>query len=103
MRVATGVDQLDVDADLIARTPDAPFEYVTHPKLLADLPGVDPLVLIGERRIARDHEHTRNPRQIGCQILGNPVRKILLLPVVAEACKGQDDDRQAWRSERWRG
>src|SRR5215831_8804624 len=76
MGVGPRVDQLRVDADLIARTPNAPFEYVTHTKLSADLLGVYPLVLIGERRIARDHEHSRDPRQIGRQIFGDAVREI---------------------------
>ena len=30
---------------------------------------------------------------------GDSVREILLFPVVAEVRKGQDDDRQAWRSD----
>ncbi len=37
------------------------------------------------------------PRQIGRQILGDPVGEILLLPVVAEIGKGQHDNRQPWR------
>src|SRR5690348_1244271 len=59
--VGLRVDQLGIDADLIARTPNAPFEYVTHTKLSADALGVDPLVLIGEGGIARDHDHARDP------------------------------------------
>jgi hypothetical protein len=61
MGIGLGVDQLGIDADLIARTPDTPFKYVPHTKLSADLLGVGPLVLVGERRIARDHEHARDP------------------------------------------
>src|SRR5271165_260100 len=37
-----------------------------------------------------------DPRQIGRQILGDPVGEILLLAVVAQGCKRQHDDRQAW-------
>src|SRR5438445_230921 len=83
-RVGFGVDQLGVDADLIARPSDAPFEHVAHPQLAADLLRVDRLVPIGERGIARDHEATRDPRQIGRQILGDSVREILLVGVVVE-------------------
>jgi len=38
------------------------------------------------------------PRQIGRKIVGDPIDEILLLPVVAEVCKWQDDYRQARRS-----
>src|SRR5262249_486870 len=82
MGVGLRVDQLGIDADLIARTPDAPFENVTHTKLSADLLGVDALVLIGERCVARDHEHACDPRQVGRQILGYPGSKILLVWVI---------------------
>jgi hypothetical protein len=41
MRIGLGVDQLGSDADLLARLPDAPFQDVPHPKLAADLLGVD--------------------------------------------------------------
>jgi hypothetical protein len=99
MRVGRGVDQLGVDAEPVARPPDAPFEHVAHTKLAADLLGVDGLVPIGERGIARDHEHILEPREIGRQILGDPVREILLLPIVAEVCKGEDDDRQTRRRD----
>jgi len=57
MRVGRGIDQLGVDAELAARSPDAPFEHVAHAKLAADLLRVDRLVPVRERGIARDHEH----------------------------------------------
>src|SRR5215471_3066110 len=77
----------------LPRPPDTPFEYVANPKLAADLLGVDGFFAIGERGIARNHQHTHEPRQIGRQVFGDPVREILLLPVVAKIRKGQDDDR----------
>jgi hypothetical protein len=64
MRVGRGIDQLSVDAELIARPPDAPFEDIAHAELAADLLRVDGLVPVGERGIARDHEHILEPRQI---------------------------------------
>ena len=98
MRVGFRVDQLGVDADPIARPPDAPFENIAHTKLAADLLGIDSFGLIGERGIARDNEHALDARQIGRQVLGDSVGKILLLRVVAEVRKGQHDDRQARRT-----
>ena len=98
MRVALGIDQLRINAELVARPPDAPFEHIAHTKLAANLLGVCPLVLKGERGIARDHERAPDARQIGREILGDPVREILLLTVVAEVREGQHDNRQTRRS-----
>jgi len=83
MRVALGINQLGVDADFVARPPDASLQHIAHAKLAADLLGINPLALISERGIARDHQHACEPRQIGCQILGDAVGEILLLRVVA--------------------
>jgi hypothetical protein len=44
MRVGLGIDQLDVDADLVARSTDAPFEHIADAQLAADLLRVDRLV-----------------------------------------------------------
>jgi hypothetical protein len=100
MRAALGINQLRVDPDLVTRTSYAALQYIAHTKLAADLLRVDRLVLVGESRIAGDHEHSRKPRQIGRQIVSDPVREILLLAVIAEVGKRQDDSRQAWRASR---
>lgn len=73
----------------MAQPTDAPFQHIAHDKLTIDLLGVDPLPLISERGIARDHEQVRNSRQIRRQILGSAVRKILLLRVVTDIGKRQ--------------
>ena len=52
MCVSCGIDQLRVDADLVARSTDTPFEYIAHAKLAADLLRVDRLVPISESGIA---------------------------------------------------
>jgi hypothetical protein len=93
MRIGLGIDQLGTDADLVARPPNASFEHIAHAQLAADLLGIDRFVPVRERGIARDHEHIRESRQISREIFGDPVREILLLPVVAEVRKRQDDDR----------
>src|ERR1700737_2138350 len=87
MRVGRGIDQLGVDAEVVARSPNAPFEHIAYAQLAADLLRVDPLVPVRERGIARDYEHILEPRQIGRKILGDPVREIALLSVVTEVCK----------------
>jgi len=105
MRVCGSTDQLRVDSDLIARSPDASFQHVAHPQLAADLLCVDRLVPVRERGIPRDHEHICKSRQIGRQIFGDSICKILLLDIVAEIGEWQHDDRQARRKRRpgdWR-
>ena len=93
MRIGLSVDQLGVDPHLVAQAANAAFQHITHTELAADLPGVDPLVLKSESGIARDDDHIGEPRQIGRQILGDPIREILLFGIVAEICKGQYHDR----------
>ena len=92
MGIDLGIDQLGSNADSAARPLDASFQHITYAQLAPDLLGVDRLVPIGERGIARDHETVGDPRQIGRQILGDPVGKILLVGVVAEIRKRQHDD-----------
>jgi len=99
MRISLGIDQLGVYADLAPRSPDAPFQHIAYTQLTANLLGVDGLVPVGERGIARNHETVGDPRQIGRQILGDPVREILLLPIIAEVSKGQHNGRQTRRSD----
>ena len=83
MRVGFSIDHLGGDADPVSRELDISFDHIAHTELAADLLRVDRLAPIGERGIARDHETAFDPRQIGRQILGDPVGKILLLGVVA--------------------
>jgi hypothetical protein len=102
MRVALGVNQLRINAELVARPPDAPLQNKAHAKLAADLLRVDRFAPVGEGSIARYHEHILEPRQVGGQILSDTVREILLLGIVAEIGKRQHDDRQA-RRDGWPG
>ena len=88
MCIRLGIDQLSVDADLVARATDASFQHIADTKLAADLLRLDRFIPVGERGIPRDHEHVRDPRQIGRQILGDPVREILLLPVFTQISEG---------------
>jgi hypothetical protein len=100
MRVGLGIDQLGAHTDPVARPLDAPFQHIAHSQLAPDLPCISRSVPISERGIARDHGHLREPRQVGRQVLGDSVGKILLLAVVAQIDEGQDHDRQARRNGR---
>ena len=41
MCIALGIDELSVDTNLVARSPDAAFEHIANAEILADLPSVD--------------------------------------------------------------
>jgi hypothetical protein len=97
MRIGFGVDQLRVDADLVARALDASLDDVANTELAADPLCVDRLALECESGAARNHEHVRDPRQIGRDILGKGIGEMLLIGVVAEIDERQHDDRQARR------
>src|SRR6478672_9211225 len=95
MCVRPGVDQLGIDADLVAQTADASLEYVTYVQLAADLFRIDRLLPIGEGGIPRYYEHFWDSRQIRSQVLSDPVRKIFLIGIVAQVGERQNDNREA--------
>jgi peptide/nickel transport system substrate-binding protein len=98
MRVGLGIDQLGVDANVVTQPSDAAFQYIANAELTADLLCINGLVPICNCSITRDHEHARDTREIGRQILGDPVRKILLVGVVAQIGEREHDDGQARRT-----
>jgi hypothetical protein len=100
MRLALGIDQLNVDAHLAARAADAPLQHIAHAELAADLPRVGYFALVGKGGAAGDDKASRNPRQIGRQVVGNAVREVFLLRIAAEVGKRHHDDRQARRRTR---
>lgn len=48
MAAAFGVDQLDVDLNLLAQPPHAAFQHIANAKLAADLPDIDRFALVGK-------------------------------------------------------
>ena len=98
MRIGRGVDQPGGDAYLLAGLLDASIQHIAHAELAADPPGVDRPVGVGQRGVARDHEHAIEPREIGRQIFGNAIDKIkMFLWIVADIGERQHDDRQSAR------
>jgi hypothetical protein len=71
---------------------------------------VDRLALVGEGRVARDHESVGEAREIGCQFVCERVCEVILRLIAAEIGEGQHDDGKALRCKRrrrvcddWRG
>ena len=84
VRAAFGVDQLHVHLHLITGPPHAAFEDIPNAEFAAYLLHVDELALVGKGRAAGYYEATGNARQIGGQIVGDPIGEILLLRIVRE-------------------
>ena len=92
-----GVDELDVDAHAVSAALNAALEDIADVQLAPDLSSHRRLALVGERRIAADHEGASYAREIGRQALRDPVDEMLLLRVAADIGERQDDDREARR------
>ena len=94
MRAGCGIDELPGDAHPVCRLAHAAFEHVAHPELAADLLHVHGPALVGEARIAGDHEQPAHARQRGDDLFHHAVGEILLLRVAAHVLERQDRDRR---------
>ena len=94
MRAGFGVDELGVDAHAGSVALHRSFEHVTDAKLGADRLGVEVFALEAEGRVPGDDETVGDARQIGGQVLGDPVGEIILGGIVREVGEGQHDDRE---------
>ena len=88
-----GLDQLAGDANAIAGLPDAAFQHITHAEFASDLLDIDGFALVGEARIAGDHEQRLEARQRGDDVLDHAVGEILLLGIAAHVLERQHRDR----------
>jgi hypothetical protein len=107
MPAAAGIDELRRDAHAIAGLADAALEHKAHAQVAPDLLHFDRPALVGEGGVARDDEQARDLREVGDQVFGHAVSKILLLRVAAHVLERQDCDgwflRQRRRGARcWR-
>ncbi len=94
MARSRAVDELGVDAHDVADAPEGAFEQIAHAELRGDRRRRRFLVLVGEGGIARHDEQAGNARQLGRQVLGEPVGQIALGLVVAEIVERQHDQRR---------
>ena len=88
--------------DAFARPAHAAFKDIAHPKLAADPAHIDRLCLVGVARVARDDENAVVLREAGNDVLGDFVREVFLVGVVAHVLERQHGDgwlvgqRQCW-------
>ena len=92
-----GVDELHVDAHAVSAALNAALEHIADVQLAADRLHVERLALVGEGRIAGDHDGASYPRKIGREALRDPVDEMLLLRAASDIGERQDDDREARR------
>jgi hypothetical protein len=88
------LDELGRHPDPVGRLADAAPEDVPDPELAADGPGVYRLPLVGERRVAGDHEEALELGQRGGGVLGDPVGEELLPGLRAHVVERQHGDRR---------
>src|SRR5208283_751292 len=86
-----------IDAHAVSAALDAALEDITDVQLSPDRLHVEPLALVGKRRIAGDHAGASYAREVGRQALRYPFDEMLLLRVAAYVGERQNDNRQAWR------
>src|SRR5262249_28648998 len=87
-------DVLPGDAYPVGRLAHAAFEHVAHAELTPDLLQVHGPPLVGEARIARDHEQPTHARQRGYDVFGHPVNEVFLLGIAAHVLEGKHRDRR---------
>jgi hypothetical protein len=96
MRAGFSRNKRRVDRDLVARPPHAAFEHIAYAEFTADRFRVDRLALVSESRLAGD-DAVRQVREVGGQIVSDPVSEITLLRIAAEILERQHDDRKPRR------
>ena len=98
MGAAVGVDELGVDSGLGADKLHRALQHIAHAQVLADRLGVDRLALVGEGRVARDHELAGDGAgdtcEAGGQFIGERVDEVILRRIAAKIGEGQHHDRK---------
>ena len=83
------VDELSCDAYPTFGLTDAAFDDVAHAKFASDLLLVYRPALVGEARVARDHEQPADARQGRDDLFYDAVGKIVLFDVATEVSNGR--------------
>ena len=92
-----GVDQLNVDPHPLAAALHASLEHIARIQLTADLLEIARLALVGEGRVAPDHQHAGHARKVRRQALGHAVYEIFLFWIAADVREGQNNDGETRR------
>ena len=95
VRARSGIDELRRDAHPVCRLAHRPLEHVAHAEVAPDLLHVHGLALVGEARVAGDHEQPAQPAEGGGDLLDHAVGEVFLLRVAAHVGERQHGNRRA--------
>src|SRR5436190_17789524 len=87
------IDQLGGNPNPVATLAYRAFQHIAHAQFAADPLYVDRLALVGEARIASDHEQPADAGKRSDDLLDDAVGEIFLLRVAAHILKRQYRDR----------
>src|SRR4051812_6913845 len=100
MRLIGDVHELSCDPDMVSVLTDAAFEHRAHAELTADVCKLHAFPFEIERRRAARNAQPVDPRERVQDLLGNAIRKVLLVVPWAHVRERQHRDGWAW--DRWR-
>ena len=89
---AATIDQLRIDANLVAAAAYTAFQYVAHAEFGGYGAQVDRLAFIGKARVTANHEQSGYSRQVGGQVFGDAVGEVILLAIAAHVVEWQNGD-----------
>ena len=92
MSAGAGVDELGVDFGLGVDELHRTLQHIAHPQVPADGLRVERLALVGEGRIARDHEGPVNTSEAGGQLIGQRVDEVVLRRIAGQIGERQHHD-----------
>src|SRR5262249_46745234 len=94
MYCCEGIDELSSDPHTVRCFAYTAFKHVPRPQLTPDLLHINRAALVGEARIASDHEQRPEARKRRDDLLDYPVCKILLFGVTTHVLERQYRNRR---------
>src|SRR5215207_6768198 len=91
------IDKLYVDTHSSCGTSGTPFKQIPHAEIACYPARIDRFFLICKSRVAGDDEQSSHPREVGNEIFGQPIGKMLLLRVSAHIHEGKHGNRRLVR------
>ena len=94
MAVGRALDQFRIDPDPVAHLAHAALDDIGDAEFPGDALEVLRPSLVGEDRVAAQHEQAGDVRHVGDDVLGDAVAEKFLLGIVAQIGEGQDRQRR---------
>src|ERR1700752_331428 len=90
MASCRGFNQLTGNSHPTNHFPHTAFQYIADAQFATNLPDIDGLALVSERRVSSDDEQRLESRQSRKNILDKAVSEIFLIRIAAHDLKGQN-------------